>query len=87
MSAFGCEATVSPIEETSPEEWERVGNDDSAEDDHRGMADEARRVKKFRSPRMPSKDEIKDREVAGHLPFRSRRTHCVRGKGHEQARF
>ena len=36
---------------------------------------------------MPSKEEIEDHEVAGHLPFRSWRTHCVRGKGHEQAHF
>ena len=30
---------------------------------------------------------IEDREVVGRLPFRSWRTHCVRGKGREQARF
>ena len=85
MSASECEATVSSIVETcsvcNTEEWERVGDDDGDEDDHRGMADEARRVKKFQNPRMPSKEEIEDREVAGHLPFRSWCTHCVRGKG------
>ena len=91
MSASECEATVSPIVERcsvcNTEEWERVGDDDGDEDDHRVMADEARRVKKFQNPRMPSKEEIEDHEVAGHLPFRPWRTHCVRGKGHEQAHF
>ena len=62
MSASECEATVSPIVERcsvcNTEEWERVGDDDGDEDDHRGMADEARRVKKFQNPRMPSKEEI-----------------------------
>ena len=91
MSASESEATVSLIVERrnvcNTEEWERVGDDDGDEDDHRGMADEARRAKKFQSSRAPPKDEIEDREVAGHSPFRSWRTHCVRGGGREQARF
>ena len=42
MSAFECEAIVRLIQETSLEEWARVGDDDGDEDDHRGMADKAR---------------------------------------------
>ena len=63
---------------------EDVGDDLEGE---RGMEEEFRRVKKIVDPKMPTKSEKENHELAGHLPFRSWCEHCIRGKGHEAGRY
>jgi hypothetical protein len=84
VSTFECEAIVSPLEEGDAELGGDVDDEDDGEEVRRGMAEEVRRAKRFQDPKMPSRDEIEDHEVAGHFPFRSWCVHSVRGKGHEE---
>ena len=81
-----CDMVVRPVgvESDGEMEMEAELSDDGSEGG-RGMEAEGRKTKRYQNPRMPSREEIEDHEVAGHLPFRSWCTHCIKGKGQAEA--
>ena len=38
-------------------------------------------MKKLLDPRLPSKEEVKEHELSGHLPYRNWCPNCVKAKG------
>ena len=78
VSAVGDEAAAKSSEEPSAE-TEEDGERGEEETDESA---ERREIVKMSDPREPSEDERRERNLT-HLPFRSWRPHCVRGRGRE----
>ena len=76
VGAVGDEAAAKSSEEPSAEAEE---NEEQEETDESA---ERREIVKMSDPREPSEDERRERNLT-HLPFRSWRPHCVRGRGRE----
>ena len=61
---------------------------EEAEEERRGLEEMEegcgeRKAVKARDPRKPSKEQIIEHELAGHLPMRDWCPHCVKGRGME----
>ena len=81
VSAVGDEAAPKSSEEPSAEAEE---NGERGEEETDETA-ERREIVKMSDPREPSEDERREHNLT-HLPFRSWRPHCVRGRGREADR-
>ena len=72
-------------EEQAGDEGEEIKIDDEDEEQDDEQAEAGRRrVKKVHDPKLPSKEEVKEHYVSGHMPYRSWCHHCIRGRGRER---
>ena len=72
-------------EEQAGDEGEEIKIDDEEEEQDDEQAEAGRRrVKKVHDPKLPSKEEVKEHYVSGHMPYRSWCHHCIRGRGRER---
>ena len=77
--------SVSPMEEGNVEEEVDAEEFEKRAQDMEVLEEECgkRTAMKVKDPKMPSKEQILEHEMSGHLPMRDWCTHCVKGRGME----
>jgi len=82
VSAVGNEAAAKNSEDPSAEAEENMERGEEEADENA----ERRDIVNMSDPREPSENERREHNEGSHLPFRSWRAHCIRGRGREADR-